>query len=127
MQHRTDKIMAMIDDPLLEISSGPSRHEQMFAVLTTPQIDRARKYGRDRNVSNGEVLAEAGVANAPIFVVASGRIEIERPSTVGNGQLVATVLPGSFTGEVSLLAGRRLLNRLRVSESGQVIELNRDE
>jgi len=40
---------------------------------------------------------------------------------------VAPLGPGQFTGETSMLAGRRGLVRIRVSEAGVVIELERDQ
>jgi thioredoxin reductase (NADPH) len=41
-------------------------------------------------------------------------------------ELVAVHNPGQFTGEVNMLAGRRALLRARVTQAGEVIELERE-
>jgi thioredoxin reductase (NADPH) len=79
-----------------------------------------------RRVRQGDVLVEHGEQTSRFFVVAGGRIEAVRPMG-GAEQLVATLQPGMFTGEASLLSGRRSLSRIRASEAGTVIEVDRDD
>ena len=52
-------------------------------------------------------------------------VEIVRPSGA-NETLVALYGPGQFTGEVNMLSGRPALLRVRASEAGEVIELDRE-
>jgi thioredoxin reductase (NADPH) len=77
-------------------------------------------------MTRGEVLIEGGQTNVPFFVVKAGEIEVIRPSGLGD-LLVAAVHAGQFTGDVSMLLGRPALMRLRVSESGEVVQLTRDQ
>ena len=74
----------------------------------------------------GEVLVEAGAQVVPFFVVTAGRVEVIRPSG-STETLVAVHGPGQFTGEVNMLSGRPALVRSRASESGEVIELDREQ
>ena len=97
----------------------------MFPKLTPAQIARVAVHGRVRPVQRGEVLVEAGDQVVPFFVVTAGQVEIVRPSGPGE-TLVAVHGPGEFTGEANMLSGRRALVRARVSESGEVIELDRE-
>ncbi len=77
-----------------------------------------------RATKSGEVLIEQGNNNVPFFVLVSGEIEILRPS--GATETLITVHgPGEFTDEVNMLSGRRALYRVRVTESGKVIEMGR--
>ena len=99
--------------------------DQIFPTLTPDQIARIAAHGHVRPVRAGEVLIEAGDAVLPFFVVTTGEIEIVRPSGATE-TLVAVHGPGQFTGEVSMLSGRRGLARARVSEPGEVIELDRE-
>jgi len=98
----------------------------MFPTLTERQIARIATHGVRRQVDAGEVLIEAGAANVPFFVVASGQIEVTRPTAQANA-VVAVHGPGAFTGEVNLIQGRRSLARIRVTQAGDVIELTRDQ
>jgi thioredoxin reductase (NADPH) len=102
-----------------------STRAHVFPKLTDAQMARLDAHGRERRISQGEVLIEAGDAIVPFFVVTEGEIEIVRPS--GALDTVLTVHgPGEFTGETNLLTGRRTLVRARARVAGRVIELNRE-
>ena len=97
----------------------------MFPTLTPEQIARVAAHGVKRRVSAGEVLFEPG-DRPPFFVVTAGKLEIVRPS--GSVEtMVAEGGPGSFTGEANLLTGRPTFMRGRVSQSGEVIEVTREQ
>jgi thioredoxin reductase (NADPH) len=98
----------------------------MFPTLSAAQIARIAAHGVIRPITRGEVLIEGGQTNVPFFVVKAGEIEVIRPSGLGD-LLVAAVHAGQFTGDVSMLLGRPALMRLRVSESGEVVQLTRDQ
>src|ERR687885_866528 len=100
-----------------------SRIEKIFPKLTPAQISRISAHGRIRSVQSGEVLIEQGDTSVPFFVVVTGEIEIVRPFGV-HETLVTIHSSGEFTGEVNMLSGRRSLVRARVTEPGNVIELD---
>jgi len=99
--------------------------EQIFPTLTPAQVARIAARGRTRPMRLGETLFEPGADALPFFVVTAGKIEIARPSRAGD-VLVTTHGPGEFTGELSMLSGRRPLVRARATEAGEVIELERE-
>ena len=103
-----------------------SRSEEIFPVLTPAQQRRVAEHGHMRATPSGEVLVEQGDSTVPFFVVVSGEIEIVRPLGAAE-TLIAVFGPGQFTGEVNMLSGRRALFRIRVSQPGEVIELDRRE
>ena len=86
---------------------------------------RLAAHGHVRRVERGEVLVEAGERTAQFFVVVAGQIQIVRPTSTSE-DLIVVYGPGMFTGEVNLLSGRRGFAQIRVSESGEVIEVERD-
>jgi thioredoxin reductase (NADPH) len=99
--------------------------ERMFPTLTPAQVERIAAHGRVRQIRPGEVLVQQGDQIVPFFVVRSGGVEIIRPSNT-NETLVALYGPGQFTGEVNMLSGRPALLQVRASESGEVIEVDRE-
>ncbi|MGI9086549.1 MAG: FAD-dependent oxidoreductase [Chthoniobacterales bacterium] len=115
----------MSDEPPLPLPTT-SRRDQIFPTLTPAQIARIWSRGRVRKVRAGEVLVEAGMQSVPFFVVTEGRTEAVRPTGTAE-TLVAVHGPGEFTGEVSMLSGRRTLVRIRALEDGEVIELKRED
>jgi thioredoxin reductase (NADPH) len=98
----------------------------MFPTLTAGQIERIAAYGVLRPITRGEVLIESGQYDVPFFVVKAGEIEVIRPSALGD-LLLAIVRADQFTGDISMILGRPALMRLRVCESGEVVELTRDQ
>jgi len=107
--------------PLL--TSAPS--EDVFPKLTAAQLARVAPHGRVRPVGRGEVLLRAGDPTTRIFVVTAGQLEVVR---VGGGveQLVAVFGAGQFTGEMTILSGRRTMAQTHASEAGEVIEVDRE-
>jgi len=104
------------------LSSGM---ESVFPTLKPAQIERMAAIGRIRKVTPGEVLVEAGQKDAPIFVVKTGHVEVVQPSGPVE-KPVALFASGQFTGEISALFGRRILVRVRATEAGEVIEIDRE-
>jgi thioredoxin reductase (NADPH) len=118
----------------MDISSSPqtppllggARPERVFPTLTPAQIARIAPHGRRRAVASGDVLVEVGQRPVPFFVVLSGEMQVLRPSA-GTEALIVTHRAGQFSGEATMLTGRRSLARTRVSASGDVLELDREQ
>ncbi len=102
-----------------------SRPDHVFPTLTAAQIARIAAHGRVRPIQQGEVLVEAGDHVVPFFVVKSGEIQIMRISGTSESLIVAHG-PGQFTGEANMISGRRSLARARVTQTGEAIQLDRD-
>jgi thioredoxin reductase (NADPH) len=115
----------MVDTAVPAPLTLTARINQMFPTLTSMQMERIALHGRRRPMRRGEVLFEAGAQNVPFFAVTAGQIEIVMPSGAAETR-IAVHGPGQFTGEVQMLSGRRALATARASESGAVIELDRE-
>src|SRR5712691_2265722 len=101
------------------------RVDRLYPTLTAAQIARIAPHGRRRHVEQGEVLAQPGEQAARIFVVVAGRIDVVRPTPAA--EVVVSFSPGMFTGEATMLSGRRGLAQIRAGEDGEVIEVSRDD
>src|SRR5712691_5580972 len=108
--------------PIPLVTGAPA--DQVFPTLTPAQVSRIEAHGRVRRVERGEILFEPGEQDAPFFVVRTGHVEIVRVSDDAE-EVVVVHGPRQFTGEMSILAGRRGLARVRAAEAGEVIELDR--
>ena len=102
---------------------APKDDSQRFPKLTDAQIARIAALATRRRVRAGEVLFEQGDAVSGVFVVLSGALEIIRPGLAGD-DLITVHHAGQFTGEASVLSGRRALVRGRASEDGEVLALD---
>jgi len=100
--------------------------ERLFPTLTSAQMARIEARGRRRPIVREEVLVEVGDNNVPFFVVVSGEVEALRP-TGATEILIVAHGPGHFSGEANMITGRRAMGRLRASEPGEVIQLEREQ
>src|SRR6202049_4888482 len=104
--------------------------ERLFPTLTSAQMTRIAARGRRPTIALGEVLVEVGDKDTPFFVVVSGAIsgELQAPRPSGATEtLVVAHGTGQFSGEASMISGRRAMGRLRASEPGEVIQLAREQ
>jgi thioredoxin reductase (NADPH) len=105
------------------VASALDRQTQAFPVLTAAQISRVRAVSKIRPVKEGEIVFEPGDTDVPFFVLLSGYMEVVQPDLKGE-HLVAMHGPGEFTGEITMISGRRCLVRGRVTEPGEFLELS---
>ena len=113
------------DAPVALQPTASAHSEHLFPTLTAAQIARIAAHGRRRSIAFGDVLVEVGDRVVPFFVVVNGEIQVLRPSG-GTETLIVTHGAGQFSGEGTMITGRRALGRLRVTEPGEVIELDRE-
>jgi len=99
---------------------------QMFPTLTPAQIDRIRPFGKVRSVGKGDIVFEPNTTGVPFFVLLSGAMEVVQPY-LGSERTVAAHGPGEFTGEITMISGRRGLVRGRVTEPGEFLEVSGDD
>jgi len=105
------------------IPSALDPRTQAFPTLTPAQINRIRALSKLRHVEAGEILFKPDDTDVPFFVVLSGKMEIVQTDIYGD-HLVATHESGGFTGEMTMISGRRCLVLGRVTEPGDFLELS---
>ena len=118
--------MDTLDSASTVPSATTTRPDSAFPTLTPQQVSRLASKGRRRAIARGEVLVEVGVKPVPFFVILSGEVQALRP-TDATEMLIVSHRAGQFSGEGSMISGRRALGRLRVSEPGEVIELDHEQ
>ena len=109
------------------IPSALDASTQTFPILTQAQINRLLPHGKVRAVKAGEILFDLGDTNVPFFVVLSGSLEIVQPALKGERLIVTHDTHGNFTGELTMISGRRTLVRGRVKVPGEFLEISAEE
>jgi thioredoxin reductase (NADPH) len=114
-----------IMDSIPETRLPGSSPDEMFPVLTAEQQARVLAHGQRRTAEQGEIVVELNEHVTKIFVVVSGQLHALQVSD-NQEHAVAICNPGMFTGELTVLSGRRGLVRIRVSERSELIEIERE-
>jgi thioredoxin reductase (NADPH) len=104
-------------------STAPSHSDRLFPTLTDAQVARIAARGKRRPIAAGDVLVEVGDRTVRFFVVISGELEVSDPA----GRLIVTHRAGQFSGEATMITGRRPMARVHAVAAGEVIELTREQ
>jgi len=118
--------LATSDPTPTSLAATVSNPERVFPTLTPAQMARLATHGRRRSTTRGEVLVEVGDRVVPFFVVVTGEVEGLWPGETTE-TLFVRLQAGQFSGEATMISGRRAIARLRVSESGEVIHIDREQ
>jgi len=102
-----------------------STPDEMFPSLTPVQQSRVLAHGRRRKVTAHETLVDFNQQPTKFFVVVEGKLDILRV-TDNREELFAVCGLGMFTGEMTVLTGRRGLVRIRAAEASELIEIDRE-
>jgi thioredoxin reductase (NADPH) len=88
-------------------STLQARRQQMFPVLAADEITRVRRFASVQRFADGECVYETGKPSPGLLVILSGTLRVTGRDGHGNDVLLADHGPGSFSGEVGQLSGRR--------------------
>lgn len=99
--------------------------DPLFPVLSREHLERVASLGERRHASAGTVLVEPGQQSSRFFVLVRGELVLEQETPSGTAKL-ATFSDGMFTGELSMLSGRRGLARVVASRDSDILEVDRE-
>jgi CRP-like cAMP-binding protein len=80
------------EDPLVSVP--------LFSGLSRRELKRCGQVAKSVSFDAGDVIAEEGEEGLAFYVITSGEASVKR-----RGKNAATLIPGDFFGEVSLLDG----------------------
>src|SRR5436190_10966795 len=98
-----------------------SRRHQMFPELSAAEIERIRRFGKERRYAQGERLFAAGEPGPGMFVILKGSVLISQRDGLGHVAPIATQGPGQFLAEVGQLSGRHALVDGYAAEDAETI------
>jgi thioredoxin reductase (NADPH) len=98
----------------------------MFPVLETSEIERLRRFGEPHSYGATEAIATAGAANHGLNVILSGSADIMQRGPDDDSEVMVTLGPGSFTGELAHLSGRPGLVDVRASSVVEALLIRPD-
>ena len=98
----------------------------LFPRLTEEQVAWLSGYGEERDLEAGEYLFKERDPVDSFYVVLGGEISILLVGGDGAEEMVGTHLPGTFTGQLTALAGRTTHARARAVVPSRVLEITSD-
>jgi CRP-like cAMP-binding protein len=108
--------MARKSDPKLDLIAGVP----LFAGFSRGELSFLGRLMDEVDVREGRVLTREGASGGEFFVVASGRVRIER-----GGRKLNELGPGDFLGEIALVDGGPRTATAIATEPCELLVLNR--
>ncbi len=103
-----------------------SRYDELYPKLTEEQIGIVRRYGEEREVSDGTLLWNVGDRDTGFFLVLNGEIEIFRRGKTAE-RIIITHGSGHYGGELATMSGRGALLGGRAKGQTRVVAVSSDK
>ena len=79
------------------------RRVPLFALLTAGQAESVAEAVVKRRFKRGEVIVEQGEKSNTLFIILTGRVRVVTSDKRGREVILATLQPGDYIGEMSLI------------------------
>lgn len=99
----------------------------LFASLNDDEcLDIVRTFGME-NKREGELLCIEGASSEGMFILQSGKVEVEKKTVQGTPEILCTLGTQDVVGEMSLLDGRTCSATVRATENVSYYKINKDQ
>jgi small-conductance mechanosensitive channel len=102
------------------------RRLDLFSPLSDEQIEELASSSAKLRYAEGETLVRQGTPGDSLYLIRSGRAEVEVSGAGGSRATVAELGPGDFFGEMSLLTGEPRSATVVATEETEVVVVDRD-
>jgi CRP/FNR family transcriptional regulator, cyclic AMP receptor protein len=79
------------------------RRVPLFALLTSGQAEAVANAVVKRRFKRGEIIVEQGEKSNTLFIILTGRLRVVTSDKRGREVILATLQPGDYIGEMSLI------------------------
>ncbi len=97
----------------------------IFTGLDRKHVKQLSRIMVPRSFKTGDVIIKEGDQGAGVFVVISGKVEVVRGAEGGRQQVLNTLGPGDFFGEMALFEGFPRSATVRCLEDTECLALTR--
>jgi small-conductance mechanosensitive channel len=99
---------------------------EIFSPLSKAELTKLVKEVRVETYSTGEIPVRQGDQGDSFYFIKNGRVDVVVEKSPGEKSVVATLGPGNFFGEMSLLTGAVRTASIVVKEDAEFIVIDKD-
>jgi CRP-like cAMP-binding protein len=99
---------------------------EILSPLSGPELSNLVRQVRLETYAVGEVPIRQGDHGDSFYIIKSGRVEVAVEKAIGETAVVATLGPGDFFGEMSLLTGAVRTASILVQEDAEFIVIDKE-
>src|SRR3954470_6352861 len=101
------------------------RRVPLFALLTANQAEAVADAVAKRRFKRGEIIVEQGEKSNTLFIILTGRVRVVTTDSRGREVILATLQPGDYIGEMSLIDDEPHSATVRTEIQTDVLMLDR--
>jgi CRP-like cAMP-binding protein len=99
---------------------------EIFSPLSKPELKKLVEHLSVKSYAAGEVPVRQGDPGDSFYIIKSGRVDVIVEKSPGETAVVATLGPGNFFGEMSLLTGAVRTASIHVKEDAACIVIDKE-
>ncbi|MEY4713439.1 MAG: hypothetical protein RIS88_2889 [Pseudomonadota bacterium] len=103
------------------------RRVPLFALLTSAQAESVADAVTKRRFKRGEAIVEQGQKSNTLFILLTGRARVVSADRRGREVILATLQPGDYVGEMSLIDNQAHSASVRAEVQTDMLALGRAE
>jgi CRP/FNR family transcriptional regulator, cyclic AMP receptor protein len=103
------------------------RRVPLFSMLTSTQAESVADAVVKRRFKRGEVIVEQGKKSNSLFIILTGRVRVVTSDKRGREVILATLQPGDYIGEMSLIDNESHSATVRAEIQTDMLTLGRAE
>ena len=103
------------------------RRVPLFALLTASQAEAVADAVIKRRFKRGEIIVEQGEKSNTLFIILTGRVRVVTSDKRGREVILATLQPGDYIGEMSLIDNEPHSATVRAEVQTDMLTLGRAE
>ena len=103
------------------------RRVPLFALLTASQAEAVADAVIKQRFKRGEVIVEQGEKSNTLFIILTGRVRVVTSDKRGREVILATLQPGDYIGEMSLIDNEPHSATVRAEVQTDMLTLGRAE
>lgn len=109
------------------VKKGELKKNLLLEDITDPALEKIAGVIKEVSLKKGEFLFKEGDDTKGIYMLHSGKIEINKVTPDGWKQTLAVITPGSFFGELSILEKRRHEATAIAIENTELFKLTKED
>jgi CRP-like cAMP-binding protein len=113
-EHRAEELLALMEKV------------EILSALSKAELKKLVERVSVKTYAIGEVPVRQGEAGASFYIIKSGRVDVVVEKFPGESAVVATLGPGNFFGEMSLLTGAARTASIHVKEDAEFIVIDKE-
>lgn len=104
-----------------------TRRSLLFRTISESKLRKILATFHQKKVEKGEYLFRADERSRMMYVVAEGKLRVEKLLPEGQIMKIASLAPGDIVGEVALLTGERHSGQVRALTDAHVIAISKTD